>query len=157
MYIPSRSTYSQLLLRQWYLPLQNVRNPAKPSLKNGSKHFRDPRSRSSLKMSIYELCARNVGLESLANRCSYFEKECPLTTTTIATRKPESFEAIFFHFLCFSIAMFWCYVSKKGLGNIVISYVFYCYVLVLFFKTKDLKVFTSYVFSCYAFVVRFKT
>ncbi len=33
----------------------NVRNPAKPNLKNGSKHFHDPSWRSSLEISMYEL------------------------------------------------------------------------------------------------------
>ncbi len=42
------------------MPLQNVRNPAKPNLKNGSKHFHDPSWRSSLEISIYELWRKEL-------------------------------------------------------------------------------------------------
>ena len=55
-----RSTDSRLLFRQRQLPLQNVKNQAKPKSATGGRHFRHPSSRGSLWNQFTNSCARDV-------------------------------------------------------------------------------------------------
>ena len=68
VFVASRSTYSRLLLRQWQLPLHNVRNQEKPNVKTGRNFFANPGREVHLRYKFTNSAARNCRITDFGNR-----------------------------------------------------------------------------------------